>query len=857
MRGAWWEPRADHAFPQVGPILCMVLLLAGCLGPATSECPGGGVCPAGLQCLTLEGGDVCVLPSCGNGQLDPGETCDDGNNLGGDDCRFDCREACGDGIVDPDEVCDDGNQVDGDGCAADCSSNETCGNAHLDAVTGEACDDGDLQSHDGCDATCGEETRVWTDVSGPTPRAGHATAYDPRRGTLVMFGGCASGEVGPCPGGLLDETWEWDGAGWTARPTLDAPSPRAGHAMTYDAARGTVVLYGGCAGWGATNVCSNPQDDTWEWNGAVWQRRVPGASPGPRHYHALAYDAMRERVVLFGGISDAGFSDEAWEWDGATWIMRSPTNPPPPGRVLHAMAYDPVRERVVVFGGISTEGLAADTWEWNGTSWTPTAPTPLAPRASHAIAYDAARGRLVAFGGCIEYVIVPPDPPTCSTRTDQTLTWDGGAWMPQPAGPSPSPRTMHALAYDTVRARIVLFGGDDSAASDETWESAGGGWTRWTATDAPPERTSSALVYDAARATLVLYGVGSGPTPSGNVWEWNGTWRDRGDVGGPTNRANTALAYDAARRRVVLFGGLDAADLLQDTWEWDGIAWEMRDPATVPPARDRHVMAYDAARGRVVMFGGMQGDPMPTAHNDLWEWDGADWTQRTPVLLPPGAVDAAMAYDVARGVTVLVGADTTTRDVWEWDGASWVRRTPTAGPDPGSGHALAYDPLRGRIVLFGGVYGGVPTDGTWEWDGAEWTAVITARRPGPRTLAALGFDASRAVMVLVGGTPAHGDTWRLRSEPVAAESCGTGYDADGDGVIGCDDPDCAGRCDPLCATIGECTGDRPHCGDGTCSALESCRLCPGDCGACPPVCGDFLCDPDESCTTCASDCPCP
>jgi cysteine-rich repeat protein len=30
--------------------------------------------------------------------------------------------ACGDGILDGGEVCDDGNTVGGDGCAADCSS---------------------------------------------------------------------------------------------------------------------------------------------------------------------------------------------------------------------------------------------------------------------------------------------------------------------------------------------------------------------------------------------------------------------------------------------------------------------------------------------------------------------------------------------------------------------------------------------------------------------------------------------------------------------------------------------------------------------------------------------------------------
>jgi cysteine-rich repeat protein len=38
-------------------------------------------------------------------------------------CRLDCSiPACGDGILDGGEVCDDGNTLGGDGCSADCAS---------------------------------------------------------------------------------------------------------------------------------------------------------------------------------------------------------------------------------------------------------------------------------------------------------------------------------------------------------------------------------------------------------------------------------------------------------------------------------------------------------------------------------------------------------------------------------------------------------------------------------------------------------------------------------------------------------------------------------------------------------------
>ncbi|EYF07557.1 Hypothetical protein CAP_8680 [Chondromyces apiculatus DSM 436] len=80
---------------------------------------------------------LCTTPSrCGDGVLDAGELCDDGDPTGGDGCtRCDllepgftcsgsptvCAEICGDGIVVGQESCDDGNVVAGDGCDDGCA----------------------------------------------------------------------------------------------------------------------------------------------------------------------------------------------------------------------------------------------------------------------------------------------------------------------------------------------------------------------------------------------------------------------------------------------------------------------------------------------------------------------------------------------------------------------------------------------------------------------------------------------------------------------------------------------------------------------------------------------------------------
>ncbi|MFH1534027.1 MAG: DUF4215 domain-containing protein [Nitrospirota bacterium] len=132
-----------------------------CAVPPVPAC-GDGTLDVGEVCDdgNIAGGDGCSADclsdeTCGNGILDAlaGEACDDGNVVAGDGCSDLCQlEACGNGVLDSGEVCDDGNVVDGDGCSANCLSDETCGNGTLDP--GEVCDDGNVVAGDGCSADC-------------------------------------------------------------------------------------------------------------------------------------------------------------------------------------------------------------------------------------------------------------------------------------------------------------------------------------------------------------------------------------------------------------------------------------------------------------------------------------------------------------------------------------------------------------------------------------------------------------------------------------------------------------------------------------------------------------------------------
>ncbi len=119
---------------------------------------GNGIIDPDEQCddgnsVNGDGCDnTCTKPACGNGIVDPGEQCDDGNSVNGDACDNNCtRPACGNGIVDPSEQCDDGNQINGDTCDNNCTR-PACGNGIVDPS--EQCDDGNSVNGDACDNNC-------------------------------------------------------------------------------------------------------------------------------------------------------------------------------------------------------------------------------------------------------------------------------------------------------------------------------------------------------------------------------------------------------------------------------------------------------------------------------------------------------------------------------------------------------------------------------------------------------------------------------------------------------------------------------------------------------------------------------
>jgi hypothetical protein len=282
----------------------------------------------------------------------------------------------------------------------------------------------------------------------PSPRNSAALAYDGVRKQLVLFGGGA-GDTG-----TLGDTWVWNGTSWRQQHPVSSPPARAFAQMTFDAAHGVVLLFGGGP--------SVPLDDTWTWDGNNWTQQHPALRPPGTAGSAMDYDAALGQVVLV--VQPMGGPAQTWAWDGATWhqilTAQSPRNQ------STAMASDPVAKQLVLF-----DHFDQATWTFDAAAGWSRA-TALGPSQASlpTMAYDAATRSMVLFvdGG-----------------QGATWTWDGKAWTqrcPAATPPGLSSTGPHAaMAYDADAGVMVVFGGAGatSMTSNATWIWDGTTWAQW------------------------------------------------------------------------------------------------------------------------------------------------------------------------------------------------------------------------------------------------------------------------------------------------------------------------------------------------------------------------------------------
>ncbi len=306
-------------------------------------------------------------------------------------------------------------------------------------------------------------------VSGPTPlaRGYHQMTYDVESDRVILFGG----QSGPPPAPAFNDTWSYQVSTntWTKMAPAQSPSPGEGP-LAYDTQSDRAILFLGMVGWPPTNVPS----ETWAYdlNSDTWTNMKPSTVPLAVFGARMVYDAESDRLILFAGadalewVAHGGivYNNETWayDFDSNTWTKMKPAVRPP-GMNYHAMAYDAAADRVVLIGS-NADDVTDDTWlyDYNTDTWEArkTAESPRHRDYSRMV-YAAGIGRMILFGG---------EEPLARNDT-WAYDFKANTWTELKPATSPDKRAWHAMAYSSAAERIILFGGgrNRNSFTMETW----------------------------------------------------------------------------------------------------------------------------------------------------------------------------------------------------------------------------------------------------------------------------------------------------------------------------------------------------------------------------------------------------
>jgi hypothetical protein len=426
----------------------------------------------------------------------------------------------------------------------------------------------------------------------PLTRGESAIAPDPARQKLILLGLRDSTNQVVTSASALD----YATLQWSPFPAIPDPAPlEEVPTAAVDLARGVLWMAG--LAEQADGVWTTPAtgDATWS---RVFGR---GIDPGGGGLGAMWVDATTDSAYLMGVSAPGQPHDWATLWslplDGNAasrfyWRAESLTAGLSPARSSVAAAFDSRRRALLVFGGdFPGGGTLADlrSFDVSTRTWravVTTGPTP-APRAGARAVYDPATDRMYMYGGV-------------GATTPASELWSLGLassppqWSLVPASQVPTgSQSGAALALDTRRQRLCLFGGLNPPTSDVwTLDPLGNPptWSRLQTSGTPPSgRGYSAFIYDPIGDRLLVHG-GADPFSSdrSDVWALSlsgtPTWSELHPDSPPPARAFHAFAYDAAHDRMLVYGDFNNVDRDLRVLQWQRDQ-TLPPPIAPPPAR--------------------------------------------------------------------------------------------------------------------------------------------------------------------------------------------------------------------------------------------------------------------------------
>jgi hypothetical protein len=572
---------------------------------------------------------------------------------------------------------------------------------------------------------------------------------------------------------------------WTQALPVTSPSLRVYSAMAYDPVHQQTVLFGGCSTPPNGYVCSTTAgSETWIWDGANWTNATPAVSPSSRRSHVMAWDAIRQKIVLVGGIdtaSDFPVSD-TWTWDGSVWSQLNTIGSPVfsnPSYLAFLPRLSPSPNQLVLLihgNYLNGQWIPPQTWYLDSVSnvWTKQSVAHTTFNLDGGgLTYDPLRENLVLDS---TDMLVAGGARVENTYLNGIISPD---WVVQNPAHRPPPTWNPASVWAGNINSVMRFGGivlGGSGNYSDTWEWDGDDWIELAPATVPPARRGAAMAYDEAHRQVVMFGGYTDNISPGiqlaDTWLFANQQNDQWTQAQPAVRPNAnydfAMAFDPRNMQTVLFGGSSNNSFgFAETWTWDGTNWQKKLPANSPPGGYWAAMADDGQE--LILFGGFSLSAGGLS-NDTWSWDGNNWSLKTPSARPAARRSAALAYDALHHQTVLFGGRDPNgnylSDTWLWDGATWTEKFPAASPPGTVAAGMAYDAKHQNIVLFNGANNLATLSSTWLWDGNNWTqqspSVYPPSRAGVDSIS-LSYDSANQRTILFGGGGlnglAQGDTW--------------------------------------------------------------------------------------------------
>ncbi len=469
------------------------------------------------------------------------------------------------------------------------------------------------------------------------------------------------------------DTWEFDGTDWKqiggTGPSVQKPI------LAYDYVHNQIIMLG-------IDSSLNTLMYTYDPVAGAWNQVKPSTPLPCVNEGELTWNSQDQKVMYAGGdCTNSPVTDTEYEWDGSNWAAISPA-PTTLANTLYGFgfAYDDARHVAVMFGGTTVGALTVnDTWIYSANNWTTYIDSSRPdPRSLFTFTADPVNNTIWMFGGTDGVV----------WRTD-LWKYQSNTWTEMAVGGGPALCDTPLASWDSDRQKLVLLCGDST-----TYEWNGSTWSTPAPKDTPSVHAWGAMTYDQTLKKTVLFGGydGTNGTYSNETWLWDGTNWTRVTNNPPTARTLTAMWYDPTLKKTVIYGGLgqpsinDRVTRYNDMWTFDGNGWTQLNPASgTPGARYGAQIVIDPNTNHLLLFGGMRDDPyvpVPPATqpteiqsyvNDMWEWDGTNWTKLQPTAVPPSRENGRMAFDPTTGQLVLFGgyAGYFMSDVWNYNSPAW------------------------------------------------------------------------------------------------------------------------------------------------------------------------------------------